>query len=434
MARSPAVAAMLHRARALAAAGRAEAALPPAELAAEVWNLPAARPYALGDAEMFMLELRQRWPAAGARDALAQAMAEESAMALAEAVAERQAVAQRASDAYIAHAQARAERALLASQLDVLQRMVLAQGARVTSGGATLSERPRLELEQSKLRRARLRAEEELASAAAELRALLRLSADASLGDLPPLASETVAEVAPEALAEVLARTAAHRGAAQAAAARERAAELRLRAARSEARWPEIMLGVGLWQDPHMRTGFGVSAAMSLPWLSGLGRARVDKARAERAEVRARASATAQDAQVELAMALARLRSQEAQLAEVRERSLPAARRSVEAATSAYSTGAVSLLEWLDVTRMELELELELLALAGQQARALAALDRAAGQRLPRVPLPPGGAVVSSAGAPGDVSEHRTEHRAGHRTDAASPPAAPMARREEEKP
>ena len=106
----------------------------------------------------------------------------------------------------------------------------------------------------------------------------------------------------------------------------------------------------------------------------------------------------------------------------------------MEAATSAYSTGAVSLLEWLDVTRMELELELELLALAGQQARALAALDRAAGQRLPRVPLPPGGAVVSSAGASGDVSEHRTEHRAGHRTSAASPPAAPMARREEEKP
>ena len=54
VARSPALAMMAHRARALVHAGRAEGSLPSAELGFEAWNLPLARPYALGEADMYM--------------------------------------------------------------------------------------------------------------------------------------------------------------------------------------------------------------------------------------------------------------------------------------------------------------------------------------------------------------------------------------------
>jgi len=62
---SPALALMAHRAHALVHAGRAEGSLRPAELGFEAWNLPLARPYAFGEADMYMVELRQRFPAAG---------------------------------------------------------------------------------------------------------------------------------------------------------------------------------------------------------------------------------------------------------------------------------------------------------------------------------------------------------------------------------
>ena len=69
VAQSPAHAVMAHRAQALVHAGRAEGALPPADLGFEAWNLPLARPYALGEADTYMVELRQRFPAAGSLDA-----------------------------------------------------------------------------------------------------------------------------------------------------------------------------------------------------------------------------------------------------------------------------------------------------------------------------------------------------------------------------
>ncbi len=120
VARSPSLAAMAHRARAMIHAGRAERALPSPEVGASVWNLPLARPYALGEANMYMVELRQRFPVAGGRDGRANAMAEEAQAALAELASEERLTAQLAADAFAEYAQAAQERAVETRQLALL--------------------------------------------------------------------------------------------------------------------------------------------------------------------------------------------------------------------------------------------------------------------------------------------------------------------------
>jgi outer membrane protein TolC len=68
---------------------------------------------------------------------------------------------------------------------------------------------------------------------------------------------------------------------------------------------------------------------------------------------------------------------------------LPAARRSIDALTAAYSTGNASLLEWVDMARSVTDVELEAVALAGEISHGVAALERAVGAPLPRTPLEP---------------------------------------------
>lgn len=380
LAASPALTVMAHRARAMVHAGRAEGSLPPAELGFEALNLPLTSPYSLGDADMYMLELRQRFPAAGMLDARARAMAKEAEAMLAELGAEEQMVAERAAMAYADYAQALTERALLQRQLALFERTAEALGARYTTGGAGLTEVARLEGEVASARRALARNEGEATSARATLNALLRRRPSAPLG----APSAQPAQTTRLSHDELLALAEAHQGAARAATARHGAAASRRVAAEAEARRPEFMLGVGYWQDPSMRPGLGVTASMSLPWLWGPLRHRVSQAEQEEAALRAARHAVELETETELVQARARLLSLEAQHEIVRTQSLPAARRSFEALTAALSTGGASPLEWVELARAVLELELELVALEGDLARTLATLQRVVGAELPR--------------------------------------------------
>jgi outer membrane protein TolC len=384
VARSAALAVMAHRARALVHAGRAEGALPSAELGFEAWNLALTQPYALGEADMYMVELRQRFPAAGALDARARAMAEEARAALAELAAEERLTAERAARAFADYAQAFAERRSQERQRALLARMEDAVRARATTGGGGLVEAARIDLEVAKVERALARVAGELAGARATLNAVLRRAPGAPLGEPRQGPPETVRL----SVAALLSLAEANLGAVRAADARAKAAAARRQAAEAEARHPEVMVGLGYWQDPGMRPGLGVTAAVSLPWLWGPGSHRVRQAREEEAAERVVRDGAALEAQAEIGEAQARLQALEAQLVVVRARSLPAARRAMEALTATFASGGGSLLEWVDVARTALELEMEVVVLHGELQRAVAALERAVGASLPREPLP----------------------------------------------
>src|SRR5262245_14032890 len=59
----PALRAAEERARATRAAADAEGRLPPPEAMVQIWQVPLARPYAIGDAQMIMFGLGQSFPA-----------------------------------------------------------------------------------------------------------------------------------------------------------------------------------------------------------------------------------------------------------------------------------------------------------------------------------------------------------------------------------
>lgn len=383
VARSPALAVMAHRARALVHAGRAEGSLPTAEVGVEVWNLPLAQPYALGEANMYMVNLRQRFPAAGSLDARARAMAEEAQAMLAELSSEERLVAERAATAFAEYTQAFAERRLQEQQLALLERMAQAVRARYTTGGSGLADASRIDVEVAKAQRALARVVGDLARSRATLNAVLRRPPGAPLGEPREAPPETVRF----SVEELVSRAEQNRGATLSAEARLRAAGARREAAEAEARIPEFMVGLGYWQDPRMRPGLGASVSMSLPWLWGPTRDRMHQAEEEEAADRAARDSVGLDAQADVTEAHARLLALEAQLSVIRERALPSARRSLEALTAAFSTGSASLLEWVDVTRSVLDLETEVVVLHGDLARSVAGLERAVGTALPRSPL-----------------------------------------------
>jgi outer membrane protein TolC len=383
LARSPSIGVLAHRARALVHAGRAEAALPAAELGLSAWNLPLARPYAAGEADMYMVELRQRFPAAGSRDARGRAMAEEAEALLAELSAEERLVAERALEAYADYVEASEARALQRRQQALLERVREGVRARYSTGGSALADAARVEIELAKSRRALARVDGDVARARSSLNALLRRPASAPLAEPAAGPAETIRLP----IDELLARAASKRGPVLAAGARARAAEARREAADAEAHMPEIMIGIGYWQVPKTRPGVGLTASMSLPWLWGPGRERSAQAHEEERAAASERDAAAIGAQAEVTEAHARLAALEAQLLVLRREALPAARRSVDAIAAAYTTGGASLLDWVDAARSALDLEVEANELRAGLARGAAALERAVGAPLPRAPL-----------------------------------------------
>ncbi len=80
----PGITARAARVRSMVETARAEGAPPSPEVNAQAWNVPFSRPWALGDADMYMVELRQRLPAWGSLDARSRASLAGADAALAE--------------------------------------------------------------------------------------------------------------------------------------------------------------------------------------------------------------------------------------------------------------------------------------------------------------------------------------------------------------
>ncbi len=383
VARSPALLALAHRARAALRGGTSDGVLPAPELGGQVWNLPMIKPYAVGEADMYMLELRQRFPPGRALGARQRAAAEEAEALLAELASEERVIAERASSAYADYAQGFSERRLQERQLALLARMGQAVRARIPTGALGVGDVARVELEVSRAERAIARIQGDVDRSHATLNALLRRPAGAPLGEPAALPPETVRLT----LDELYARAAQTRGAVLSSEARLRAAQARREAEAAEADVPEYMLGAGYMQVPSMRPGVSLSASMSLPWLWGPGRHRVRRAEAEEAAERASRDEARVAFELEIGEALTRLRTLEAQHTLVQRRALPAAHRSLDALTAAFPTGGVSLLEWVDISRSVIDLEVELVTLSGDLARGVGSLERAVGAPLPRSPV-----------------------------------------------
>jgi len=171
----------------------------------------------------------------------------------------------------------------------------------------------------------------------------------------------------------------------------EKAARTSIREADREALIPSFTVDLDYFHPTAGQpAGYGASFSMSLPWLWGAA-----SQRARSAEQRALAEhASAENARVrvrtEVTMALAQVRAAERQYLLLRDVARPAARRAFEAAQAGYATSGTDILMWLDVERSSLDVDIELATARADLDRALADLDGAGGEHLPRTPLPAG--------------------------------------------
>src|SRR5207247_605248 len=100
-----------------------DGALPPLEVSGQVWNLPLVRPYSLGEAQMYMVEIRQAWPAAGLLDARARASTEDARAMLADLATREQDVIARVDHAYADYVRGTLDHRVHREHLDLLIEM-----------------------------------------------------------------------------------------------------------------------------------------------------------------------------------------------------------------------------------------------------------------------------------------------------------------------
>lgn len=383
VARDPMGRAQRARASALLAGAWAEGALPPPELEAQLWNAPLARPWQLHASEMLMLALRQSFPAAGVRSARSRAMAAEAEAAVANALDRARVVTQEVGMAWAELVGAAAHHRVHVRHLALMTTMLAVAEARYATGASGVDELLRLQAERARVLRDLTRFEGDRARATQSLNVLLHRDPEAPLGDVPEGEAERVALP----LTELLARAEGARQELVAAQRRTEAAGQRVEAARAEATRPMWSAGVSYMQDPMMRPGYGLSAGMSLPWLSAVGAHRRREAEAMVRVEAAEADAAAQRVRAEVSDAYARMATRVRELEALRGGALPAAARAVEAALDAYRTTRGSLLACLDAARMTLDLRMEEADGVMALARAVNDLEAAVGAALPRVSL-----------------------------------------------
>lgn len=380
IARDPGMVARLERARAALEQAGVDAALPSPEASAQVWNVPFNRPWAFGDADMYMVELRQRLPAPGLLGAREREGVATAGAALAELSTRERELARRVATAWAERLAAARHHRVHHAHLAVVERMVESARARLAAGRGPLDDLPRLDAERARVLRLLARFDNDRRRAGRSLDVLAGRDVDAPVALPDDAPRESVALP----LQELLDRALARRGAVLAARAALDAAREGAAAAHAEATRPEFMVGLSAWIDPDHHNGYGATAGMTLPWLWGPGRHR-ERAAAARLRAEEGGVREAEDAvRAEVVEAHARVEGALRELAVLEGDAAPAADRAVEAAQAGYVTGGTSLLAWLDAARTRLDLAMEGIDLQLELDRALASLDEAVGESLPR--------------------------------------------------
>jgi len=383
IARDPGMVARLERARSALEQAGVEASLPAPEASVQVWNVPFNRPWAFGDANMYMLELRQRFPAPGvlgARQREGIAMAE---AALAELATRERELIRRAATAWAEHRAAAGHHRAHQAHLALLERMSAVARDRLAAGRGSLDDLTRLEAERARVLRLLARFDNDRHRTLRVLEVLVGRPLDA-LPEPPDNEALVGVALAPQTLVE---RALSRRGVVRAAHAALAAAREGARAAHVEATRPELMVGLSSWIELTQHNGYGAMAGMTLPWLWGPG---PHRERAANARVRAEESALREvedTVRGEVLEAHARMEGALRELALLEGDATRAAERALQAAQVAYVSGGSTLLAWLDAARMRLDLAVEAVDLRLELDRALEALDEAVGETLPRTRL-----------------------------------------------
>ena len=371
------------RVRAMAAEARARTGYPAPTFMAELQAVPFERPYAVYDARMAMLSLRQEFPASGSLEAMGEAAA-------IGAQAEAAMVGGRARDllrevghAFADYAEASELHHAHVKHVEVFEQMAAASRARYAAQGA-LADVTRAELEGAMLAQHIAHEHGSMEAAGVRLNGLMGRHGSAPLGPAivgPPMSVERSA-------AELVDRAEQNFPQAIAAELRARSAEKMADAADAEATVPRFTLGLSASLPVGgMQAGWGASFGMSLPWFWSGAPDRVESYRALAEAERAGGQAVRLRLHTEVDRALAAVRANANRLRVLLHTARPAALRAIDAAVAGYVGGGSNILMWLDALKSELDVTLDIAMVRAELDRALADLDWTVGERVPRVAI-----------------------------------------------
>lgn len=382
LARNPELAEARERSRAERELAPAAGRRPDPELEYQLWAAPLDRPYALGDAEMHMLGIRQRFPAPGTLGAQSEAAAARADVARQGERARQQQLVARVRRAYAQYYRAdreyraHVEHATLARQTLELTRAVY-QGGR----GAQ-QDILRAELALARLHGDLTRVEADRKAAGGLLNTLMARPPEAPLGPPADLEDSVVPLGAKQVRAQQVLKQVERRPEIVAGNDAVRASAKDVEAARAAGRWPSFMVGVQYMYMPPMERPhhYGVMLSMSVPWLSSRYDEQRRAAEAQVAAERSALSSARLAAGYQLFEANERLKAARASLGIIERDLLPQAQRSFEAAQAAYRGGQGDSLGLFDALNTLLDVRLERERARVSVATALANVDLAVGQ------------------------------------------------------
>ncbi len=382
---SPAMRAASHREKAAKLRARASSALPDPELMLEVWQVPISRPYAVQDAGMIMVGVKQAIPAPGSLSLRETATESAARIARAERDEAARLLTREVGHAFADYLEASTQHRIHESHISLAERVLRVARARYAAGGM-ITDVSQSEVELSRSRADAAGEMSRLRSIKRRLNALLSRAPDAPLGPPEDTGAQTISLSADEIGKRALAR----RPDLEIARAKRAAEQAEQRVVEREAGAPSFSVG-GLYFPPTngaTEHGYGASLSVSLPWIWGGARNR----KAAQRETVAAAAAEIDQAQLginsEVAASMSAVEGAVGRMKVLKGETLPASRRNLEFSLTGYETGGTNLITLLTAQRDVVDVELEIVMARATLDHALTELDFAAGSELPRRTLP----------------------------------------------
>lgn len=366
------------RARAMAAVPDQVSALDDPTLSYEAWNVPESLRIDRADNNIFRLS--QKLPFPGKRRLAGDVALHEAERSAYEAGKVELDTVTAVKIAFFDLWEAHQRRAVLRRDRELLERLASVAGAKYGAGAATQADVLRAQVELTHVITQERTAPLAIASAEAEIAALLSREPGAALG-IPEAPAAPRLDVDPATLYRIALESRPDLAAQRADVAREESAE----ALAQRSSYPDFEISVGRFVNYGQSDGFGAMASVTLPFVNGR---KYDASVAE-AEARLSAARTGRrrlEDRIRREIQQAFLRSKTALLEYelLAGTHLPQAEQALRVAESAYASNELGFLDLIDTLRRIESVHLEHVVARADFERGYAELERVVGVELPR--------------------------------------------------
>jgi outer membrane protein TolC len=351
------------------------------ELNLESWAIPINQPTNLNQANMHMVNLRQRFLFPGKLRLRGEVASQEEAMAVARYQAKEREVIAAVKKGYYELFMADRNIQITKEQLELHERVLRTTETRYTVGKTSQSDVVRAQVEHSDLINRLIVAEQERESAEARLNALLSRPTDALIGKTAELEPSPTTPFEQNELYRLTIESSPELREAVSGVKR---AELSHELAIRNQRYPDVTLGLGYWYTPQGTFQHTYSGMLTLTipffWTKAKHDREVDEASAQIARAEASRRAIKNLAFLEVRDNLLKSNAARKSVSLYRTGLLPLAELSLRAAEAAYQTGRLEFTGLLEAERALRDVRLGYYRTLVSLEQSLADLERAVGR------------------------------------------------------